>query len=144
MWGRRAIAAGYKIAELHRAPGDLIHSFLLALSNKRKNAYGGDLAGWMRLALEVIEAVRAVCPDDLTLFFRTSTVDGDPEGWTQDDTVVLSRQLKVRGVDVMDCSSNAIAGSAKAGARRCGNRGSRFPTRPWCRKMPRWHPWPSA
>lgn len=115
---RRALAAGYKIAEVHGAHGYLIHSFLSPLSNTRNDAYGGDLAGRMRLALEVSRAVRAVWPDDLPLFFRTSAVDGVPEGWTLDDTVVLARALKDIGVDVMDCSSSGIAGAATAGGQK--------------------------
>lgn len=113
---RRALAAGYKIAEVHGAHGYLLHSFLSPLSNTRTDEYGGDLAGRMRLALDVTKAVRAVWPDDLPLFFRTSAVDGTPEGWTIEDTVVLAGELKNIGVDVMDCSSSGIAGSATANA----------------------------
>ena len=112
---KRALAAGYLIAEVHGAHGYLLHSFLSPLSNKRSDKYGGDLAGRMRLALEVTAAVRAVWPDDLPLFFRTSAVDGTPEGWSLEDTVVLATELKRMGVDVMDCSSSGIAGSATAG-----------------------------
>jgi 2,4-dienoyl-CoA reductase-like NADH-dependent reductase (Old Yellow Enzyme family) len=111
----RASAAGYKIAEIHGAHGYLVHSFLSPLSNKRTDAFGGDLAGRMRLALEITQAVRAVWPDELPVFFRTSAVDGVPEGWTLDDTVVLAKALKGIGVDVMDCSSSGISGAATAG-----------------------------
>ena len=112
---RRALAAGYKIAEIHGAHGYLVHSFLSPLSNKRTDGYGGSLEGRMRLALEIAARVRTVWPDDLPLFFRTSAVDGVPEGWTLDDTVVLAGELKRIGVDVMDCSSSGIAGAATAG-----------------------------
>ena len=111
---RRAIAAGYKIIELHGAHGYLVHSFLSPLSNKRSDAYGGDLQGRMRLALEAAEAVRSVMPDNMPLFFRTSAVDGSPDGWQIEDTVILARELKAHGVDVMDCSSSGIAGAATA------------------------------
>lgn len=111
---KRALLAGYKIAEIHGAHGYLVHSFLSPLSNKRSDKYGGDLTGRMRLALEIAEAVRTVWPADLPLFFRTSAVDGTPDGWTLDDTVVLARDLKAVGVDVMDCSSSGIAGAATA------------------------------
>ncbi len=111
---RRALAAGYKIAEIHGAHGYLLHSFLSPLSNKRTDEYGGDLSGRLRLALEITERVRAVWPSHLPLFFRTSAVDGTPDGWTIDDTVVLATELKRIGVDVMDCSSSGIAGSATA------------------------------
>ncbi|MEM6440996.1 MAG: NADH:flavin oxidoreductase/NADH oxidase [Pseudomonadota bacterium] len=113
---RRSLAAGYKIAEVHGAHGYLIHSFLSPLSNRRNDAYGGDLKGRMRLALEVTEAVREVWPDDLPLFFRTSAVDGDETGWQLEDTVTLARELKALGVDVMDCSSSGISGAATASA----------------------------
>ncbi len=115
---KRALTAGYKIAEIHGAHGYLVHSFLSPLSNKRDDKYGGDLTGRMRLALEIAQAVRAVWPQDLPLFFRTSAVDGTPEGWSLDDTVVLATELKGIGVDVMDCSSSGIAGSATAGGQR--------------------------
>ncbi len=112
---KRALAAGYKIVEVHGAHGYLLHSFLSPLTNKREDAYGGDRAGRMRLALEITAAVREVWPDDFPVFFRTSAVDGSPDGWLLEDTVVLARALKDLGVDVMDCSSSGIAGSATAG-----------------------------
>ena len=111
---KRALAAGYKIAEIHGAHGYLVHSFLSPLSNKRTDSYGGDLKGRMRLAIEISERVRAVWPSELPLFFRTSAVDGTPEGWSLDDTVALAAELKRVGVDVMDCSSSGIAGAATA------------------------------
>ncbi len=112
---RRALAAGYKIVEIHGAHGYLVHSFLSPLTNKRSDAYGGDLAGRMRLALEIAAAVREVWPDELPLFFRTSAVDGPPDGWQIEDTIALARALGEIGTDVMDCSSGGISGPATAG-----------------------------
>jgi 2,4-dienoyl-CoA reductase-like NADH-dependent reductase (Old Yellow Enzyme family) len=48
-----------------------------------------------------------VWPDDKPLFFRVSAVDEG--GWTLEDTVVLARELKALGVDVIDCSASGIA-----------------------------------
>ena len=108
---RRADHAGFEIAEIHGAHGYLIHSFLSPLSNTRTDAYGGDLAARMRLALEVVEAVRAAWPATKPLFFRISSVDGiGSEGWRMEDSVELARALKARGVDVVDCSSGGISG----------------------------------
>lgn len=109
---RRANALGFDIAEIHAAHGFLLHSFLSPLSNSRVDAYGGDLNGRMRFALEVVEAVREVWPVDKPLFFRVSAVDGDANGWQVEDSIALARELKLRGVDVVDCSSGGIAGSA--------------------------------
>jgi 2,4-dienoyl-CoA reductase-like NADH-dependent reductase (Old Yellow Enzyme family) len=110
----RAITAGYKIIELHGAHGYLVHSFLSPLSNQRDDAYGGSLEGRMRLALELADTLRAVLPNELPLFFRTSAVDGVENGWSLDDSIVLAKELKSRGVDVVDCSSGGIAGPATA------------------------------
>jgi 2,4-dienoyl-CoA reductase-like NADH-dependent reductase (Old Yellow Enzyme family) len=111
---RRALAAGVDVAEVHGAHGYLIASFLSPVSNRRTDRYGGDIKGRMRLALEVTEAVRGVWPEDRPLFFRISAVDGADDGWSLDDSVVLARELKALGVDVVDCSSGGIAGAATA------------------------------
>jgi len=109
---RRAVAAGFEICEIHGAHGYLIHQFLSPLSNQRSDAYGGDRAGRMRFALEIVEAVRRVWPNDKPLFFRVSAVDGKGGQWDEDDTVILSRELIQRGVDVIDCSSGGISGDS--------------------------------
>jgi len=111
---RRARDAGFDVVEVHGAHGYLIHSFLSPISNKRADAYGGSLANRMRLALEVAETVRADWPQDRPVFFRVSSTDGIDGGWTLDETVALAKELNARGIDVIDCSSGGIAGSATA------------------------------
>ncbi len=111
----RAAAAGFGIVEVHAAHGYLLHSFLSPLSNRRNDAYGGDLAGRMRFPLEVVATVRQAWPDDRPLFVRVSSVDAIDGGWTLEDTVAFARELKKLGVDVVDCSSGGLAGSATAG-----------------------------
>ena len=111
---RRADEAGFDIAEVHGAHGYLIASFLSPVSNTRNDGYGGDLAGRMRLALEVTRAVRAVWPAQKPLFFRVSSVDGAVGGWSVADTVVLAKALAAIGVDVVDCSSGGLTGIGTA------------------------------
>lgn len=104
----RAAEAGFDVVEIHGAHGYLLHSFLSPLSNLRSDEYGGSLEARMRLALEVAEVVRAAWPANRPVFFRVSAVDGPEEGWTIEDTVALARELKLRGVEVIDCSSGGI------------------------------------
>ncbi len=108
---RRAHAAGADVVEIHGAHGYLLHSFLSPIANTRTDEYGGSLANRMRLPLTVTRAVRAAWPADKPLFFRTSTIDGVPGGWTLGDSVVLARELKAAGVDVVDCSAGGFASS---------------------------------
>ena len=107
---QRSLDAGFDICEIHAAHGYIIQQFLSPITNKRHDAYGGDLAGRMRFALELIEAVRAAWPQDRPLFVRVSCVDGKGGAWELEDTLVLSGELKARGVDVIDCSSGGIEG----------------------------------
>lgn len=111
---RNAVKAGFDIIEIHTAHGYLLASFLSPVSNTRNDEYGGDRAGRMRLPLEIVEAVRREMPPSMPLFLRVSSVDGTQEGWNMDDTVAFARELKVRGVDVIDCSSGGISGAATA------------------------------
>ncbi|MER6400930.1 NADH:flavin oxidoreductase/NADH oxidase [Kitasatospora sp. NPDC001603] len=117
---RRALDAGFQVAEIHGAHGYLIHQFLSPHSNHRTDAYGGSFEGRIRFALEVVDAVRAVWPQDLPLFFRISATDwltedpqDDREGWTSEDTVRFAKELQARGVDLMDISTGGIAPDAR-------------------------------
>ncbi len=104
----RALDAGFDVIEIHGAHGYLLHSFLSPLSNHRDDAWGGDATRRMRLPLEVVEAVRAVWPEGRPLFYRISAVDYAEGGLTIEDTTAFARELKARGVDVVDCSSGAL------------------------------------
>lgn len=101
----RAVRAGFDMVEIHMAHGYLLQSFLSPLSNFRDDGYGTDFEGRIRFPLEVTEAVRAAIPDDMPLFVRISAVDRIAGGWEMDDSVAFARELKKRGVDVVDCSS---------------------------------------
>ena len=111
---RRAHAAGFDIAEVHAAHGYLLHTFLSPLSNTRDDEYGGSLENRMRFPLEVAKAVRETWPAGKPLFMRLSSIDDVEGGWSLEDTVSASRRLKAIGIDVIDCSSGGILGSATA------------------------------
>ena len=108
---RRVARAGFRFLEVHAAHGYLIHSFYSPVSNRRRDGYGGDLCGRMRLALEIAEAVRGEWPEELPLSYRLSCVDGLDGGWTMEDTIALARELTHRGVDAIDCSSRGVRGA---------------------------------
>ncbi len=109
----RSLDAGFELVEIHGAHGYLLHQFLSPLSNRRGDAYGGDFAGRSRLVLEVTEAMRAALPDEVPLFYRVSSVDGEGGVWSLDDTVRLARGLRERGVDLVDCSAGGISGDSE-------------------------------
>jgi 2,4-dienoyl-CoA reductase-like NADH-dependent reductase (Old Yellow Enzyme family) len=107
---KRTLDAGFEICEIHGAHGYIVQQFLSPITNRRTDAYGGDIQGRMRFGLELIEAVRDAWPADKPLFFRASCVDGRGGIWSLEDTTILAAELKQRGVDVLDCSSGGIEG----------------------------------
>ena len=78
--------------------------------------YGGDLAGRMRLALEIAARVRAEWPEERPLFCRISAVDGAEGGWSIGRSVVLARALAECGVDVIDVSSGGLTEETRRAA----------------------------
>ena len=101
----RAAEAGFRIAEIHAAHGYLLHEFLSPLANHRTDEYGGSFDNRVRLLLEVVEATRAVWPDELPLWVRISATDWAPGGWDIDESVELARRLRGLEVDLIDVSS---------------------------------------
>jgi 2,4-dienoyl-CoA reductase-like NADH-dependent reductase (Old Yellow Enzyme family) len=89
---RRADEAGFQVVEIHMAHGYLLHQFLSPLTNRRTDAYGGSLENRMRLPLAVARAVREAFPVEHP---------------------VLARELRERGVDLVDCSSGGAVADAK-------------------------------
>jgi 2,4-dienoyl-CoA reductase-like NADH-dependent reductase (Old Yellow Enzyme family) len=107
---RRALTAGFDVVELHAAHGYLLNQFLSPLINRRTDGYGGSLEARMRFPLEVVDAVRAVWPEDKPLFVRVSSVDASADGSTIEDTVAFARELKARGVDAVHTSGGGLGG----------------------------------
>jgi 2,4-dienoyl-CoA reductase-like NADH-dependent reductase (Old Yellow Enzyme family) len=114
---RRAHAAGFEILELHAAHGYLLHTFLSPLSNTRSDEYGGSRENRMRFPLEIAREVRNAWPASKPLFMRVSSIDDVEGGWSIEDTIAFAKELKAIGVDVIDCSSGGILGSATAATR---------------------------
>jgi 2,4-dienoyl-CoA reductase-like NADH-dependent reductase (Old Yellow Enzyme family) len=109
---RRARAAGFEIIELHAAHGYLLHSFLSPITNTRSDEYGGSLENRMRFPLRIASQIRKDWGKPL--FVRISSIDDVEGGWSLDDSVAFAKELKAIGVDVIDCSSGGIQGSATA------------------------------
>ncbi|HEY5781806.1 MAG TPA: NADH:flavin oxidoreductase/NADH oxidase [Lysobacter sp.] len=109
----RALAAGFRVIELHAAHGYLLHQFLSPLSNRRTDAFGGSFDNRIRLLLEVIDAVRKVWPERLPLWLRVSATDWVEGGWDLEQSIELARIVAARGIDLIDVSSGGLVPGAK-------------------------------
>eukprot|EP01055_Gregarina_sp_Pseudo9_P003865 Gregarina_sp_Pseudo_9__3864@NODE_400_length_2922_cov_313_993410_g377_i0_p2_GENE_NODE_400_length_2922_cov_313_993410_g377_i0NODE_400_length_2922_cov_313_993410_g377_i0_p2_ORF_typecomplete_len391_score61_73Oxidored_FMN/PF00724_20/9_8e98Dus/PF01207_17/5e05_NODE_400_length_2922_cov_313_993410_g377_i01651337 len=106
---RRAVEAGFDAIEIQCAHGFLLHTFYSPIANQRTDAYGGSFENRIRLPLEVATLVRAAIPESMPLIYRLSCSEWIEGGWTVEDSIKLSKELKDRGVDVINCSSGGIA-----------------------------------
>jgi 2,4-dienoyl-CoA reductase-like NADH-dependent reductase (Old Yellow Enzyme family) len=110
---KRALAAGFRLIEIHCAHGYLLHEFLSPLSNQRTDSYGGTLENRMRLPLRVADTIRKLVPAELPVFARISATDWAEGGWDADQSVVLARRFKELGIDLIDVSSGGLVPKAR-------------------------------
>lgn len=105
---RRALDAGFQLAEVHAAHGYLLHQFLSPLSNRRTDGYGGSFENRTRLVREVVGAVREEWPDHLPVWLRISATDWVEGGWDIEQSVALAKQVQELGVELIDVSSGGL------------------------------------
>jgi anthraniloyl-CoA monooxygenase len=105
-----AAEAGFDALELNFAHGYLLASFLSPLTNRRDDAYGGDLESRLAYPLEVFDAVRSVWPQRLPLAVRISATDWKRGGAGVEDAVVVVAALAERGCDLF----HVVAGQTVA------------------------------
>ena len=110
---KRALAAGFRVIEIHAAHGYLVHEFLSPLSNQRTDQYGGSFDNRTRVVRDITTAIRRVWPESLPLFMRISSTDWVEGGWDVEQSIELVRQVKPLGVDLVDCSSGGNVATAK-------------------------------
>jgi anthraniloyl-CoA monooxygenase len=102
------IEAGFDWLELHSAHGYLLSSFLSPLTNRRDDAYGGNLANRARFPLRVFTAMRAEWPAHLPMSVRISAHDWATGGNTADDAVEIARMFRAAGADMIDVSAGQV------------------------------------
>ncbi len=106
---KRAARIGVDLIEMHFAHGYLVNEFTSPLINRREDQYGGSLENRMRFGLEIFKACRAAFPPDKPMGARISAVDWVEGGWTIEDSVIFSRELKALGCDYICTSSGGVS-----------------------------------
>ena len=94
--------AGYDGVEIMGSEGYLLNQFLSSHVNKRDDIYGGDINGRMKLAVDVVKAVRAAAGDDFIILFRLSVIDLVKDGNVMDEVITVAKALEEAGVTIMN------------------------------------------
>lgn len=99
---RIAVDAGFDALEIMGSEGYLLNEFLAPATNRRTDAYGGELSHRLRFPLEVVAAVRAAVGQGMPVIYRMSGADLIPGGTSWEDTLALARALEAAGVDALN------------------------------------------
>jgi 2,4-dienoyl-CoA reductase (NADPH2) len=94
--------AGYDGVEVMGSEGYLISQFLSAKTNTRTDEWGGDFAKRMRIAVEIVKAIRAKVGAAFIIIFRLSLLDLVPYGSSWDEIVLLATALQDAGVTLLN------------------------------------------
>ncbi|MDQ3706292.1 MAG: FAD-dependent monooxygenase [Chloroflexota bacterium] len=98
---RMAHEAGFDLLQLDFAHGYLLAGFLSPLTNRRTDEYGGSLEHRARYPLEVLDAVRAVWPENKPLSVALTATDYVKGGLEVEDAIEIARLLKAHGCDLV-------------------------------------------
>lgn len=94
--------AGYDGVEIMGSEGYFINQFLVARTNQRDDEWGGDFANRMRLAIEIVKAVRDAVGTDFIIIFRLSMLDLVEQGSNWEEVVLLAKALEDAGTTLLN------------------------------------------
>ncbi|MGW1741632.1 oxidoreductase [Nocardia sp. NPDC001965] len=104
----RARAAGFDAVEIHGANGYLVDQFLTEYTNRREDEYGGDPAGRVRFAVEVVGAVRAAVGPEFPVGLRLSQTKVNDFGYRwagAAEAETIFRAVGGAGIDYLHLAS---------------------------------------
>lgn len=99
---RLARDGGYDGVEIMGSEGYLINQFMSARTNRRKDAWGGDLRKRMRFATEIVRRVREACGPDFIIIYRLSMLELVPEGSNWEEIVAQAKAIEAAGATILN------------------------------------------
>jgi 2,4-dienoyl-CoA reductase (NADPH2) len=100
---RRVREAGFDAVEILAGVGAIINRFMSPATNKREDEYGGSLENRIRLAREVIGAVKQKAGEDFTVLWRWSPVEFVSGGYDLEGAKQIAPVLEMAGVHWLNC-----------------------------------------
>lgn len=100
----RARRAGFDAVQVHGAHGYLFSQFLSPLTNRRRDAWGGDLDGRLRLHRETLTAIRREVGPDYPVLIKLGVADGPDGGLTLAEGLAAARACVAAGADAVEVS----------------------------------------
>lgn len=107
--------AGFEGVQVHAAHGYLLAQFLSPHTNRRTDAWGGDVAGRARALLESVRACRTATGPGFTVAVKLNSSDFRHGGFTEGDAEQVVRLLADEGVDLIEISGGTYESPALLG-----------------------------
>lgn len=118
-----ARSLGFEGIEIHGAHGYLPDQFMWSATNRREDAYGGDIAGRMRFASDLVRECRRQIGENRLLSFRLSQwkqLDYQARiAQTPQELAQILEPLAQAGVDIFHCSTRRYWEPAFEGSDLC-------------------------
>jgi len=95
----RAQKAGFDGIEICGCSGYLVSQFLSAVTNKRKDRYGGDTLQRAAFLLDILRETRNLVGDDFNICVKFDAEDGIEGGKTLEDSQLLAPVIVKAGAD---------------------------------------------
>ena len=96
---------GFDAVEIHMGHGYLLSQFLSPLTNKRNDAYGGDIINRSRFPLRLVAQVISAVGPDFPVLVKLNLHDGFKKGFSLNDCINVSKDLEKIG-----CSAIVLSG----------------------------------
>ncbi|MEP6899769.1 MAG: NADPH-dependent 2,4-dienoyl-CoA reductase [Rhodanobacter sp.] len=94
--------AGYDGVEVMGSEGYLINQFIVARTNQRSDAWGGDAGRRMRMAIEIVRRTRAAVGRDFIIIYRLSMLDLVDGGQDWAEIVTLAKAIEAAGASIIN------------------------------------------
>jgi 2,4-dienoyl-CoA reductase (NADPH2) len=94
--------AGYDGVEIMGSEGYLLNQFLSRHVNQREDQWGGTIENRMRLAVEIVKAIRKSAGEKFIISFRLSLLDLVQDGNTMDEVIVVAKALERAGITILN------------------------------------------
>jgi 2,4-dienoyl-CoA reductase (NADPH2) len=94
--------AGYDGVEIMGSEGYFINEFLVTMTNRRTDQWGGDYSQRMRLPVEIVQRTREAVGKDFIIIYRLSMIDLIPDGNTWEETVTLAKAIEGAGATIIN------------------------------------------
>lgn len=121
-----AEAAGFDGVQIHGAHGYLVSQFLSPLSNRREDAWGGDLDGRMRFVLEVVRSIRAAVSPSFAVGIKLNSTDFQRGGFSEEESRITVEHLAQESIDLIEISGGSYESPAMMGTESTRDREAYF------------------